>query len=432
MPNRRPHDADPYAAWRLSNYRRYAIGWFMLTFGNQVGTVAVGIHLYNQTGDALVLGIVGLIQALPVLILAIAGGQLADRFDRRHVMMAMLSVGTLVSAGLVVASWTNASPAWFYLLLGLGATGQALGGPARAALLPAIVEPHIFNNAMTWSTSVFHVSTMTGPVVGGLLVSWDSTATAAFLVVTVCRLFSLLAIATLRCRAFERDTESVSLQSLLAGIRFVGRQKVVLAAITLDLFAVLFGGVTYLLPIFTRDVLQLEAHEAAVGFFRSAEAIGAVTMAMLIAHAPPMKRAGRTLLWAVAGFGLATIVFGLSRSFWLSLSMMFLIGALDNVSVVVRHTLVQMLTPDAMRGRVSAVNAVFITASNDLGGFESGLTARLFGPIISVVGGGVCTILVVLTSAHLFPQLRAVGSLRDIRPPDLEEMEEQTVGQSGA
>jgi hypothetical protein len=225
----------------------------------------------------------------------------------------------------------------------------------------------------------------------------------------------------------NRDAESVSLQSLLAGIRFVGSQKVILAAISLDLFAVLLGGVTYLLPIFTRDVLQLEAHEAAVGLFRSAEAIGAVTMAVLIAHAPPMRRAGRTLLWAVAGFGGATIVFGLSGSFWLSLAMMFLIGALDNVSVVVRHTLVQMLTPDAMRGRVSAVNGVFITASNDLGGFESGVTARLFGPVVSVVGGGIGTILVVLGAGDLFPQLRAVGSLRDIRPVELEQAEEQAL-----
>lgn len=373
----------------------------------------------------------GLVQALPVILLAIAGGQLADRFDRRRVVMTMLGVGTLVSLGLVIASWSNASTSWFYLLLGLGAVGQALGGPARAALLPAIVAPQVFNNAMTWSTSVFHVSTMTGPIVGGVLVSWDPTATHAFFVVAVCRLLSLMAIAVVHCRPLDRDAESVSLQSVLAGIRFVGSQKVILAAISLDLFAVLLGGVTYLLPIFTRDVLHLEAHEAAVGLFRSAEAIGAVTMAVLITHVPPMRHAGQTLLWAVAGFGGATIVFGLSGSFWLSLAMMFLIGALDNVSVVVRHTLVQMLTPDSMRGRVSAVNGIFITASNDLGGFESGFTARLFGPVASVVGGGIGTILVVLGATCLFPQLRAVGSLRDIRPVELDQAEEEVLGQQG-
>jgi MFS family permease len=431
MSHPRSHDANPYAAWRSSNYRCYAIGWFLLTFGNQVGTVAVGIHLYNQTRDALVLGIVGLVQALPVMLLAIAAGQLADRFDRRRVMMTMLGAGTLVSLSLAVASWANASPSWFYLLLGLGAVSQALGGPARAAMLPSIVEPHVFNNAMTWSTSIFQISMMTGPVVGGFLVSWDPTATIAFLVVALCRLLSVAAVAVLRCRPMERDAEAVSLRSLLAGIRFVGAQKVILAAISLDMFAVLLGGATYLLPVFTRDILCLEAHEAAVGVFRSAEAIGAVTMAMIIAHAPPMQHAGRTLLWAVAGFGGATIVFGLSGSFWLSLAMMFLIGALDNVSVVVRHTLVQMLTPDAMRGRVSAVNGVFITASNDLGGFESGVTARLFGPVVSVVAGGIGTILVVLTSAQVFPQLRAVGSLRDIRPVELEEAERESVGEAG-
>ena len=188
--------------------------------------------------------------------------------------------------------------------------------------------------------------------------------------------------------------ESISWQSLAAGVRFVWRTKLILATITLDLFAVLLGGATYLLPVFCEDILGVGAR--GVGFLRSAEAVGAVAMAILLTHLPPMRRAGRTMLWAVAGFGGATVVFGLSRLFWLSLAMMFLIGALDNVSVVVRHTLVQMLTPDAMRGRVSAVNGVFIVSSNDLGGLESGVTAWLFGPVISVVGGGIGTILVVL------------------------------------
>ena len=213
-----------------------------------------------------------------------------------------------------------------------------------------------------------------------------------------------------------RKTETASLKTLMAGIRFVRIDQIILATITLDLFAVLLGGATYLLPIYARDVL----HVGAVGFgwMRAAPAIGALSMGVLVAHLPPMKKAGKNLLWAVTGFGLATIVFGLSKSLTLSLIMLFLTGAFDNISVVVRHTLVQVLTPDAMRGRVSAVNNVFIGASNELGGFESGLTAQLFGPIWSVVAGGIGTILVVLAVNAIWPQVRRFGSLADARPAE--------------
>jgi hypothetical protein len=202
----------------------------------------------------------------------------------------------------------------------------------------------------------------------------------------------------------------------------VWRQKLILATITLDLFAVLFGGATYLFPAFARDILKVGQSNVnlCVGMLRAADGLGAICMMVLLAHLPPIRRAGRTMLWAVAAFGAGTIVFGLSRWFWLSLVMIFLVGAVDAISVVVRHTLVQMLTPDSMRGRVSAVNSVFIVASNDLGGLESGLTAALFGPIVSVVGGGIATVLVVLAAARIWPQILGIGSLRDIRPAEVE------------
>jgi MFS family permease len=227
-------------------------------------------------------------------------------------------------------------------------------------------------------------------------------------------------MALMRHRQVERVKESVSLQSVLAGIRFVWRTKLILATITLDLFAVLLGGAVYLLPIYAKDILHVGP--MGLGVLRSADAIGAVCMAMCVAHLPPMPRPGAAMLWAVAGFGAATIIFGLSEWFWLSMLMMFLIGALDNISVVVRHTLVQMLTPDEMRGRVSAVNGVFIVASNDLGGLESGLTAWLFGgPVPAVVLGGVGTILVVLAAARTWPQILTIKSLHTIRPETDEE-----------
>ncbi len=414
-------ETDPYAVWRSSPFRLYATSWFLLTFGKMAENVAVGVHIYARTRDPLSLGWVGLVQALPVILLAIAGGQIADRFDRRRVMMVMLALGTLTSIGLTLATLRQASVGWLYLLLGATAISQALGSPSRAALLPQLVGPGLFANAVTWNSSVFQIASMTGPAVGGLMVRVGD-APAAFAMVAVCRLLSLAAIAGVRCRAVERVAESISLESVAAGIRFVWKTKLILATITLDLFAVLFGGATYLLPVFAEDILSVGPE--GVGFLRSAEAVGAVTMAVLLTHLPPMRRAGRTMLWAVAGFGAATIVFGLSSWFWLSLGMMFFIGALDNISVVVRHTLVQMLTPDAMRGRVSAVNGIFIVASNDLGGLESGFTAWLFGPVISVVGGGIGTILVVLGATRIWPEILSIGSLREIRPAEAAQVRE--------
>jgi len=416
---------DPYAVWRNPDYRLYATGWFLMTFGKLVESVAVGVHVYAITHDKLSLGWLGLVQAMPVLLLAIAGGQIADRFDRRRVLMVMLGLTTLTSVGLVVATWHEVSVGWLYLLLGVGAIGQALGSPSRAALLPQIVGPEVFTDAVTWNSSVFQIASMIGPAVGGLIVGDALNTPAAFALVAVCRVLSLAAIAGVRCRTAERAAESITWESLAAGVRFVWRTKLILATITLDLFAVLLGGATYLLPVFCEDILGVGAR--GVGFLRSAEAVGAVAMAILLTHLPPMRRAGRTMLWAVAGFGGATVVFGLSRLFWLSLAMMFLIGALDNVSVVVRHTLVQMLTPDAMRGRVSAVNGVFIVSSNDLGGLESGLTAWLFGPVISVVGGGIGTVLVVLGAARLWPEILGIGSLKEIRPAEAIDAQQSAI-----
>ncbi len=403
--------SDPYVVWRNANLRLFAASWFLMIFGKMVETVAVGVHIYRYTHDALSLGLIGLVQALPVLLLAIPGGQIADRHDRRRVMVVMLLVSSAVSLGLAAAARHDLPAQWFYALLCAGAISQALGSPSRAALLPQIVDREVFTNAVAWSTTVFHVAAMTGPMVGGMVVAYVNT-TAAFALVTACRLLSAAAIFGVRRTPAQGSPDPVSLESILAGVRFVWRTRLILAAITLDLFAVLLGGATYLLPIFAEDILGVGAQ--GLGLLRSAEAVGAVSMGVLLAHLPPMRRAGWTLLWAVAGFGAATVGLGLSRLFPLSLAMMFFIGAFDNVSVVVRHTLVQMLTPDAMRGRVSAINNIFIVASNDLGGLESGATAWLFGPVISVVAGGIGAIFVVLAAARIWPEILSIGSLAEL------------------
>ncbi|MGA2064417.1 MAG: MFS transporter [Thermoguttaceae bacterium] len=415
--------ADPYAAWRIRNYQFYAAAWFLMTCGREIETLAIGRYVYVRTADLLALGWLGLVRFLPVVLLAIAGGQIADRRDRRLVVAVTLAVTMLMSLGLTAACWLHASVGWLYLLLGISSVAQALGGPSRSAMLPQIVPAEGFSNAVAWNSSVFQVASMIGPAFGGVLLALDPGpgVPLALAAVVACRLLSLAAVAGIPGRRPDAGGPSISLESLLAGVRFVVRQKTIFALITLDLFAVLFGGAAYLLPVFQQDIL--EAGPSALGYLRSAEAAGAIAMAVLLAHLPPIARAGRMMLWAVAGFGAATIVFGLSRNLWLSLFALFLVGAFDNVSVVVRHTLVQMLTPDAMRGRVSAVNNVFIVSSNDLGGFESGVTAWMFGPIWSVVGGGIGTILVVLGAAWKWPHILALGSLGDIRPADAAQAE---------
>ena len=413
---------DPYAPWRNRDFRHYACSWFAMTFSKQIETLAVSVHfvnIYDRVDAPLALGAMGLVQALPVMLLAIAGGQLADRFDRRRVMMATFALGILSSAGLLAVALLDGSVPWIFLLLGVGAVGQALNSPSRSAMLPQLVPTGLFSNAVAWNSSVFYVAAVTGPAIGGVIVASSASLAPAFAVVMACRLLAVAAIALMRYRQADRSDQSISWESVVAGIRFVWNAKLILATITLDMFAVLLGGATYLLPIYAKDILHVGP--SGLGFLRSADAVGAVCMATLLAHLPPMRRAGVMLLWAVAGYGAAWIIFGVSQWFWLSLLMMFLIGALDNISVVVRHTLVQMLTPDEMRGRVSAVHGVFIVTSNDLGGLESGLTAWLFGPVRSVVLGGVGTILVVLGAMRLWPQLLTLGSLGAIRPASAEE-----------
>jgi MFS family permease len=422
---------DPYEALRSKEYRRYVTGSTLLSLGQQMQAAAVGwevSHRYDVTHKALALSIVGLVGAVPTILLALPAGHMADVFDRRRLTISTVLLMALCSIGLAVVSFLHGSTMFMYLFLLLAATAGATGGPAKSALLPQIVPRELFNNATTWSSSFFQIAAMAGPALGGFIIAIEWITAGHTRIPTLPFVYLLdasfsatfvILLMTVAVRPIERDAAgehpSVGLmKTLLAGIRFVKFNEIILATITLDLFAVLLGGATYLLPIFATDVL----HVGAVGFgwLRAAPAIGAFVMALSLAHLPPMKHAGRNLLLAVAGFGAATIVFGLSKSFPLSLVMLLLTGAFDNISVVVRHTLEQVLTPDDMRGRVSAVTNVFIGASNELGGFESGLTAQIFGPIGSVVGGGIGTIAVVIASALIWPRLRKFGSLKDAQP----------------
>jgi MFS family permease len=299
-----------------------------------------------------------------------------------------------------------------YSVIFLNAITLVFARPARQSLLPVLVPPQVFGNAVTWNSSSFEVCSMLGPAIGGWLVAKTGSsvpylANAGLLV--ACALLTTNFPAT---PPKPRD-EAPGFASLLAGVSFVWSRKLMLGVMLLDLFAVLLGGAVYLLPVFAKDILH--TGPTGFGWLRAAPSFGAFTMALVLAHRPPMQRAGRALLLAVAGFGCATIVFGLSKNFWLSFAMLICTGACDNVSVVIRHTLVQLLTPDAMRGRVSAVNQVFIGSSNELGGLESGVTAAWWGPVRSVLVGGIGTLATVAVIGWLFPPLRKLGRLDEVK-----------------
>ncbi|HEU4642914.1 MAG TPA: MFS transporter [Gemmatimonadaceae bacterium] len=405
---------DPYAALRHRDYRLFLAGRALFTVAEQMLDVSIGWELYERTHSALALGIVGLVLVVPSIVLALPAGHTADRYDRRRIVIAAQGAFMACALALAWLSFARGPVPLIYVCLLAGGVALAFARPAASALLPLLVPLADFPNAVTWNSSAFQVAAVVGPALGGAVIGLRHEAGPAYVIAAGLVLACVACIALLRARQATRPREEVTVRTLAAGLGFVWRSKVILAALTLDLFAVLFGGATTLLPVFAKDIL----HVGPVGFgwLRAAPSVGALAMAVALTHRAPMRRAGRSLLLAVSGFGAATIVFGLSRSFTLSMVMLFVLGALDNISVVVRGTLVQVRTPDAMRGRVSAVNGVFIDTSNELGGFESGLTAAIFGPVVSVVGGGILTILVVAGVAWAWPELRRMGALHEGAP----------------
>ncbi len=400
--------AGPAVAFSHQDYRRYQAARLASTLGTQMQGVAVGWHVYSLTHSALALGYVGLAQFLPAIFLWLFTGHVADRFDRGrvlalcHLVLAACAVALL---GLSLAGVRSTAP--IYAILTVVGAARAFAGPAAQALMPSLVPKAHLQNAIAWGSSTWQVAVITGPAAGGLLYAATNAATvyAAQTLLEIVSIGFLLSLATRSGGQVKRRSGS----ELAAGLSFVWREKLLLGAISLDLFAVLLGGAIALLPVFARDILHVGP--TGLGFLRSAPAAGAALTAVALAYRPIRKHAGAMMLACVFAFGLATIVFGLSRSFALSISALAVTGAVDMVSVFVRQSLVQLNTPDAMRGRVSAVNLVFIGASNELGEFESGLTAAWLGTVPAVVLGGVGTCLVVLLWGLLFPDLRRAERL---------------------
>jgi len=408
-PPRAAASDDPYAILRNRDFSLYLIARFIAALGQQMLTVAVGWELYERTRSSLALGLVGLTQMVPMVLLILPAGHVADNYPRKRTILGMVFLAALSSIGLTLISAFHADVLWIYGCLFAAGFARTFLWPASQAFLPQLVPRQEFSRAVTWNTGAFHLSSVLGPAAGGALIALTHKAAVVYAINAATTLVCLTLIALVRSRQTVMAKEEMSLSSLLAGFKFVYRTKVILGTITLDLFAVLLGGATALLPVYAKDILR--AGPTGLGILQAALPLGSVVSALYLAHRTPLRQAGRALIWAVTLFGLATIAFGFSRWFWFSFAMLFLCGAVDNVSVVVRHTLVQLLTPDETRGRVSAVNSLFIGTSNELGGFESGFVAHLFGPVFSVVSGGVGTILVVIATALIWPEIRKYGRL---------------------
>jgi MFS family permease len=379
----------------------------------QVQSVAVGWQVYDITGQPLALGLVGLAQFLPVFGFSLLAGHVADRFDRRRILLACLLLQFLSSClllGLALAGNVRVWP--IYAVLALFGTARAFSAPASQSLLPNLVPAEYLGGAFAWSSSSFQAMTIAGPALGGFLYALGPAA--VYGAAGLLTLISALATARISLRAKQFERRGVGWASLLAGLRFIFLRREILGAISLDLFAVLFGGATALLPVYARDILHTGPE--GLGLLRSAPAVGAVIVALILARRSLGRRTGLTMFLGVGIFGVATIVFGLSASFPLSLGALAILGGADMVSVFVRQNLVQRATPDSMRGRVNAVNFVFVGASNELGEMESGLAATVLGSVEAVVLGGVATLAVLAIGLWRFPELRDIDRLEDIQP----------------
>ena len=403
------HDDSLRALLRERLHTQFVVARFMGLIANQMLMVALGWQMYDLTGSAWDLGLVGLVQFVPALLLTLPAGQLADRVNRARLFAVVLGL----QVGIAATLWSSTAMGWVSreVILGVSVTlgaARAFYMPAQQALTPLLVPRHLIQRAVALASSAMQISSIGGPALGGLLYVWGPAT-----VYGVCTALMGLAFAlafAVRVRQ-SPPVGAATWESALAGLHFVWNNKLLLGAISLDLFAVLLGGATALLPIYAKDILQVGPE--GLGVLRAAPALGALIMATVLMRWPIRRHAGQRLLQAVAVFGLATVVFGFSESFVLSFLALVVTGAADNVSVVTRITVVQLETPDEIRGRVSAVNSIFIGASNQLGEFESGAVAAAFGAVASVVSGGVGTMLVAWAWGRWFPKLKALDRLKD-------------------
>jgi MFS family permease len=420
-------NGDAYALFRNRDFSLYLSGRFVAVLGQQMFAMALGWEIYERTGSALALGLVGLTLMVPMFLFTLPAGHLADNYNRKRIIVSMAAVMAAASLGVAVISALQAPVFWMYVCLFAGGTARTFSWAANAAFLPALVDRKVFSRAVNWNSAMFQFSCIVGPALaGGIIaemqqhhVNHPGAAAPVYVINALASLAFCGFVGLVRREHTVAVKEPMTFRTLLTGFKFVFATRIISGIITLDMFAVFLGGATALLPIYAKDILFVGPR--GLGFLQAALPLGSVLCVFILNHRPPLQKAGRALLWAVTAFGLATIGFGFSKWYWLSFLMLFACGAVDNISVVVRHTLVQMLTPDDKRGRVSAVNNLFIGTSNELGGFESGFVAQIFGPavgntivtgaVVSAVSGGVGTILTVLAVAWIWPEIRRYGRL---------------------
>ncbi len=413
-----------YDVLKIKDFRSYIMARTFITFGvNVLGTV-VGWQIYEHTKDTFSLGLIGLAEFIPFLIVTLIGGYIADIFDRKIIIQTCVFLYAACAFCLFMLSSQfvyvidNYGVTPIYFIIGLTGLVRGFLGPAQSAFAAQLVPPELYTNAATWSTMSWHVSSIGGPAVGGILYGLSKGAGSSYFIVTILALIGFLLFLTIKSRHEVRNIEEKEslgergqkegfLVSVKTGTDFVFKNEVILASLALDMFAVLFGGAVALLPAFAKDILQMGPE--GLGILRAAPAVGALIMAVILAYNPPVKNSGKILLISVGGFGVCTILFAVSTNYWFSLLMLAGTGFFDNVSMVIRGTIIQLFTPNEMRGRVSAVNSLFIGSSNELGAFESGLAAKIMGLVPSVVFGGTMTLIVVLTTWIKAPKLKTLN-----------------------
>jgi MFS family permease len=405
---------DPYAALRDRYVRPFALGRMVASMATQFVSVAIGWELYERTNDPWALGLVGVIQVAPALALSLPAGSLSDRFPRRTIGLLAHCLLGLAALGLALVSSLRAPVELVYVLLALSGVGRAFSSPSVNSLLAQLLKPRVYASALPWLVSSSRLGQIGGPAAAGLLIALSGAATPAYLVAALGHFAFAGTLRTFPAIAASRGTARPGLRNIFDGVGFFRRSPIFLSAITLDLFAVLLGGAVALLPIYARDILQ--AGPVGLGLLRSAPSVGALAAMLAAAHLSPWVRPGRALLLTVAGFGLATVGFGLSHDLLLSLACLACVGAFDSISGVIRDTIGQAITPDRLRGRVAAINGLFTGLSNELGAFESGAVAALFSPVIAVVGGGLGTLMVVALVTLACPALLRLGPVHTLHP----------------
>src|SRR5580765_1309284 len=398
------------AAFSHPGFLLFQVARFLIVSAVEMQAVAVGWQVYEITKRPLDLGYVGLAQFLPAILLFPISGHTSDRFERRNVLSACYAGYALCFALLLALSRRGVSSVGLiYVVLVMIGVVRSFNGPASRSILPQLVPQEHFANAVAWNATIFQAATVLGPSFGGIVYAAFRGPSAVYAIAMLTAIGATISSFRIRPEVKARPREPMTLKTLFAGLDFIWRKKLILGAISLDLFAVLLGGAVALLPVYAREILHTGPW--GLGLLRTAPGVGAALMAVLLAHWPLRGRSGVTLLWAVAGFGVFTIIFGLSRSLTVSLIALVLLGASDMISVIIRATLTLLATPDEMRGRVTAVDMIFIGTSNEFGQFESGVTAQWFGTVPAVVLGGIGTLLIVALWAWWFPDLRNAGEL---------------------